>query len=327
MIERVGLKLFEPEEINGYEGTLKHDLLFFDKLLFDPNQFERNLRLAELLATPGQVENLNLFAADVAYLEKVGALFSVPFNSFSTSPVAAEEIATLEERIATLSAEAREGADLKKVVTDSDSVYRSKALTLHFHSNKLSLLRARNVSLESTDESVSLTITAPTLSRALHFLDFEDPVYTHLGDGGVMSLVQKAIPLPQDDVPIERILEFAQDERTRTHLAQLRNWVVDIEAKDLGLEEIATKLDAAQRLYSDHCQEANIEFTRKTTQRLLALPFDILSNIVKLKPSAVIAAVFAFGEERQKLSALELEAPGREAAFIHHARQTFSTSG
>lgn len=326
MLERVGLKLFEPEEIKGYEGTLKHDLLFFDKLLFDPNQFESNLHLAELFATSDQVENLKLFSADVAYLERVGALFPVPFDGLPTAPIAAEEIATLEAKIAALDAEVSEGADLEKDTADSVRVFRSNALTLHFHRNKLSLLRARNTSLESNEEGVSLTITTPTLSRPIHFLDLEDQAFSHLDDGGVMSFVQNAVPLPRDDVPMERVLEFARDERTRTHLAQLRNWVVDMEAKDLGLEEIATKLDASLRLYSDHCKEANIAFTRKTTQRLIALPFDILAKVATLRPGAAIASIFAFGEERQKLSALELKAPGREVAFIHHARKTLSTS-
>lgn len=323
LVNRVGLKLFNYFEIIDYLGALKRDLMLFDELFFDPAQFEINRNIADfLLRQKGlDADSVSLMSADIDFLVAQGALSEISYSDVELDETSQAEFDRIHSIGSELSKKALEGDDLNEVVVGERKLVTSNGMTSINYRNKLDLLCARNARMTSDAE---VTISTPTLDQPAMFFDFEmEEAESALTNGYVMRLVEAAVPMPDDSVPIEQVLDFSLDPDTIKHRKLLRDWVVDMEAEDLGLYETATKMEALLADYEDHVKRAKIKFQRSTWETIIAIPFDILRGALTLNAQKAIQSVFSIGDAELALTKVEHEAPGRELAFISKVNAKF----
>jgi hypothetical protein len=132
------------------------------------------------------------------------------------------------------------------------------------------------------------------------------------------------LPEPSADTPWEEILNFGQDPAARAALANLRKWMATI-AKDSpspggGEDELTALLDD----YEPHLRLHRIKSERGTLEAFLTTTAEVASAIVTMKWGAAVKALFDVSRAEIALLEAEQSAPGREVAYIAHARERFA---
>lgn len=140
----------------------------------------------------------------------------------------------------------------------------------------------------------------------------------------VMHILIDGLPIPDDSVSWETILDFKNNTESRGKLLAIKRWVNKISKESLGKGEIKDEIE-----YLIHEYEQSIKLHRMKTnmgmiETVLTIPAEILENLVQIKFSKAIQSCFVFKKRRIQLLEAEMRAGGRELAYIVKAREKFS---
>lgn len=138
----------------------------------------------------------------------------------------------------------------------------------------------------------------------------------------VVHLTINSLPVPDETVSWEQIMEFRSDPDSQTKFLELRNWMGEVARAELTPNDVELKLEVLIKRYNEHMNLHRMKTSTGKIQTVVVAAANLLRGNF---PDALSAL---FSSKRQRLGVLEAEltAPGREVAFIVAARETFGAA-
>ncbi len=277
---------FQPE-ILPYATKLREraeSLLAPDKL----NAVEQKLKKMRRI-------NKALIRVDDALNEFVNGLKDKVYSS--------NNMLQLKKRIAWLNKlRANEGLDYTNEINESEEIFSI-------------LIRLSALKMESENKKASFI---PLLSLPDYYSEIPAS-----RKNDVVEIVINKLPLPSATTPWEAILDYRNDNETRKSLRALRNWMRNIASKDLPAREIEDELESLMDEFDNHMKLHKLKADTEVLQTLVKAPLGLIENLLRVKPTQIIEPLFAFRKRRISLMEAEINAPGKEIAYIVKANETF----
>jgi len=139
----------------------------------------------------------------------------------------------------------------------------------------------------------------------------------------IAQLVIRDLPLPDSSTEWEQIIEYRENPDNRKALLDLRRWIRRISTEDISPVECAQELEWLESEFQTHMRLHKLKADTGTLEVVVKAPLEILENLVNLKFSKIVDPLFAIKKRRISLMEAELNAPGREIAYLVKAKQSF----
>ncbi len=153
--------------------------------------------------------------------------------------------------------------------------------------------------------------------------------YTHelpnTNKSNVAQIVISKLPLPNNETPWEPIIDYRNDSENQKNLLNLRKWIRKISAENLSSSEIEDELQWLMNQFQNHMKIHKMKANTETLEVLVKAPLEIIEDLVKLKFSKIPEPFFALKKRQINLLEAELNAPGREMAYLIKTRETFQS--
>ena len=143
------------------------------------------------------------------------------------------------------------------------------------------------------------------------------------GHSPTINVILRQLPIPSDNTPWQDILDFRSNEEARGSLVALRKWMRKLTKEGLSQIEIEEEFEYLLHIYKEHMNYHRIKFKYGLLKTIISIPFEFAENIVKIKWKDSIAALFTVQQNRLALMKAELDAPGREIAYVLKAMEKF----
>lgn len=140
---------------------------------------------------------------------------------------------------------------------------------------------------------------------------------------GVARIILRQLPQPNDSTPWEAIIDFRRDSEARGKFLGLKKWMNDVTRTDASTAEKEDQLAWLLHEYEQHLQMHRIKYRRSIFESLVIASAGIIENTLKLRFSEAAKALFSLRHRSGILLEAEKTAPGRELAYIAHARSRF----
>jgi hypothetical protein len=157
--------------------------------------------------------------------------------------------------------------------------------------------------------------------------------HSYLGDGGkiensnstkCLNILLKQLPVPGEDISLEDLLDFRSQPETIQKRNLLLNWLNTKLDKDIDPQKFVDELACLLGDYRQYIQNRKRKFNSKVAETIIKLPLQLIENLLKLQLSETASELFELRAEYLDLKKAELEAPGREVAYILNAQERFS---
>lgn len=143
------------------------------------------------------------------------------------------------------------------------------------------------------------------------------------GNEPSLSILINAPKIDFDHMDFKQFINFITSDETQKLRRRLFNWQNEISKKNLKPNEIqeliATRLDD----YKTWIDTTKMKYEVNRFELVLTIGAEVLENLLQLKPSKAIKALFDFSKRELDLTLNELQAPGRELAYIYHIQDRF----
>ncbi len=143
----------------------------------------------------------------------------------------------------------------------------------------------------------------------------------------VIQIVLKSFPLPRDDTPWEKILEFREDAVSQNQRWALRRWMRKVAQQDISPVELEEEIEWLTNEYHGHMRLHDLKTSIGTLESIIVGSGELLENVMKLRFGEIAKSLFSVQHKRIELAEAERAAPGRELAYIVKARRAFAVDG
>lgn len=126
----------------------------------------------------------------------------------------------------------------------------------------------------------------------------------------VVDVVIKALPLPDDSVPWEQIIEYRNDPESQSKFLALRHWMSEMARAELSPAEIEEKLEYLIDQYQRHMKVHRMKTDVGTLQTVLVAG----ANLASFKWGDAAQSLFSSMQRKLSLLQGELTSPGSELA-------------
>jgi len=140
----------------------------------------------------------------------------------------------------------------------------------------------------------------------------------------VIQFLLNDIPEPDFNTPWEKILEFRADEDIRNKYLALTNWVNKVAASPTSLSDVK---DEYEYLYSEYIKYFKLHKMKYNNTLLEVIVNARAGVLMALQSGEFITSfknLFQLNLSHVKLLEEEGKLPGKEVAYIYHAKQRFS---
>lgn len=142
----------------------------------------------------------------------------------------------------------------------------------------------------------------------------------------VVRIIINKLPIPSETTPWEAILDYRNDPETQKSLHALRRWIRKLSSENISPVEISDELETLIDEYQGHMKLHKMKANTETLEVILKIPFEILENLLKIKFSKIPEPFFAIKKRQISLMEAEINAPGREIAYILKTNEKFLNS-
>ena len=139
----------------------------------------------------------------------------------------------------------------------------------------------------------------------------------------VAQIVINNLPLPDDTTSWEQIIDYRNDPGNQKNLLALRRWIRKTSTEETSKAEIAEEIEWLMNEFQNHMKVHKIKANTETVEVIVKLLPETIENLIKLKFSKIPEPFFAFKKRQINLMEAELNAPGREMAYIIKTQETF----
>jgi len=139
----------------------------------------------------------------------------------------------------------------------------------------------------------------------------------------VSQIVINKLPMPDNTTPWEKIIEYRNDPDTHKKLTALRRWINRTTTQNLAPLEIEEEIEFLINDFQDHMKIHKMKANAETLEVIIKTPFEIIENLLKFNFSKISDPLIAIKKMRINLMEAELNAPGKEMAYIIKTREAF----
>jgi hypothetical protein len=139
----------------------------------------------------------------------------------------------------------------------------------------------------------------------------------------VAKVTINKLPIPDETTSWEQIIDFRSDPDNQLALLRLRRWIRKIASENLSALEIEEELEWLLNEYENNLHLHKIKSNTSAVEIWVKSPLEVLENLVTLKFSKLVDPLFAIRKRRISLLEAELQAPGREVAYILKTKEHF----
>ncbi len=208
---------------------------------------------------------------------------------------------------------------------------RSSAVELRFSGTEMDNVIAACLKTDNSEPSVR---TPRVIAAGLRSAGIDAvPLYASSGARpatpvlpGLDSVVRatlKMLPEPEATTPWDVIFEFRDDRKTHELRVRFMRLLRKIAKADVTQREAEEALLESTFEYETHLRSFHLRSSTTGLEALFSIPFEIAEDLVKIKWSSAVRRLFALKHTRGELLQNELNAPGREIAYLLHARRVF----
>lgn len=144
-----------------------------------------------------------------------------------------------------------------------------------------------------------------------------------LRSGDVHRVTINAMPEPDDSTSLEKLLEFRADVEARGKMLALRRWISGIMKCTNTPSEIAEEIEWLLHTYEEYMNIHRMKINRGVLETIITGAAEIAEDLVKVRWGKLAKMPFSVSSRKIELLEAELKAPGREIAYIAHARSEF----
>jgi len=137
----------------------------------------------------------------------------------------------------------------------------------------------------------------------------------------VLEVVLSKIPIPDEKVSWDKIIDYRKDPDTAAKFNAIRVWMQDISRQNYSKNEISDRIDHLLHEYEQHLKFHKLKYTHGNFRVFMTTLAEIVEGLVTLKFSKVTETIFSLSEKKLDLFEAEMSAPGREIAYISKAKE------
>jgi hypothetical protein len=301
---------------NNYSASLKQQSLLFDQIGI--------LRLRELREVMNSILDLEgneinaikpflqSFISDTEWLEEKGIVFEPKIETEITQ----ENLINILQTNSIIASEIR---NLNKILKDKLSNQRLESPLNKIKDKKVTdgiLLRMMSLMM-GIKPNISVVTTLPIEEYTQKIPDI-NPI-------DLVQVIIKKLPLPDGTTPWEKIIDYRRDPDNQNNLLALRRWIRKASIQNLSRNEIEEEIEWLINEFQRHMKFHKMKANTETLEVLVKVPFEILENLVKLKLSKIPEPFFALKKRQLMLMEAEINAPGKELAYIIKSREAFQS--
>jgi hypothetical protein len=201
------------------------------------------------------------------------------------------------------------------------------------------IIKRLNQSAYHSDKAYEYYIRRLCVQMRLHNMDAHPILREDLCDfsessahkSDVVQVIVNELPIPDDLTPWDYIIEFQNDPDTERKFANIRNWMDEIAQAKISRSDVEDKLRSALSDYQEHMRLHRIKTNLGTLKTFIVTEVSLLAEAGLLGLTGrtglvgmISAPFFLLKQRKVKLLEGELNALGRELAYIIKARETFS---
>jgi hypothetical protein len=139
----------------------------------------------------------------------------------------------------------------------------------------------------------------------------------------VVRLLLNELPMPGDSHSLEDILAFRDEARSEGLVQGLRIWINEMASGKLTPIEVSDKLEDLMSRYERTMKLERMSRDTGVVETLVTTSAEIAECLVKFKWSKIAKRLFEVRHKQIDLMQAEMQAPGREVAYIVKARERF----
>lgn len=143
-------------------------------------------------------------------------------------------------------------------------------------------------------------------------------------NANVLQVVLNQMPIPDDLVPWEQLIEFREDQDAKHARIGLRNWMNKVAREDYSVSEMVDELEYLLHRYESYMKHHKMKYKKLQQEVLIKLPFSLAEDLIKLRLEKIVDRLFEVRHSRMALADSEINAPGREVAYISKCKEKFS---
>ncbi len=294
------------------EDSIKSKLLYFDKLTIIKKFGFNEFNTSEIL-----LDKINKFNHEIDFLGKHDLIEEAKIDAM-TDFILESANNPENKKLFRLFYEAYKALKVKheKLITSPTPVDDKTLQDFYLHEFATEQLgcRAFNTYLNAGSPNMHTPILQIPIDA---FLSSQEPSIN------VLDIVINRFPILDKDIPLEKLVEFKQDEDSRRKLLRLKDWMTDISKTNLTEKEIAQKLDSLLEEYVYHMSIHKLRHKVAKAHWLIIPSMEFVESFPFIKFSKAAKAVFELELNRISLFDAENKAVGREIAYIQRLNEYF----
>jgi hypothetical protein len=174
--------------------------------------------------------------------------------------------------------------------------------------------RCASISLRELDNMNAYPLLTRPLPSLLNLPSFKNEVVT---------ITLNLLPVPDESVPWEQIIEYRSDPDSQSKFLALRHWMSEVARAELTPAEVEEKLEHLIDQYRQHMKLHRMKTNIGTLETIVTTSAEVLGDLASFKWGKAAEALFSLKRRQVALLEGELTAPGSEVAYIVKARETF----
>jgi len=132
----------------------------------------------------------------------------------------------------------------------------------------------------------------------------------------VMELVINRMPIPDNEIGWEQILDFKSDEAIKRNLLGLRSWMTKIGHTKYTNKEIQQEIEYLLNEYENSIKLHKLKYQIGSTEVLITTALEVLENLLALKFSKAAKSIFQLKNKKIDMLIGETKTPGKELAYL-----------
>jgi len=140
----------------------------------------------------------------------------------------------------------------------------------------------------------------------------------------VVRVVVNQLPVLSEENSWEALIDFRSDPDLGGHRLALRRWIRKMIREKISMSELQDEIEFLAHQYIEHVRLHRLKFSVGAFETVVVAGAELLENILHLKFGAAAKALFEVKRRRLDLLEAEMKAPGREIAYLVHAKERFA---
>lgn len=299
-METIGVTSIEPWFVLDDDPMIK-DLIYFDKLIYSYIHKETLEKFCNTL--PNGKNKFKEKIQEIERLEKAGLISEYKFETFNADKAKFGTEQSTQYAIKVL--------ELASNFSTKDKPFEDIFVDFLKRFREVGQLYTRlySIVLNQKEQNVYTPII-----RSIYYDVGSSEIYT---SSTVLSVLFKKFPSINDNIELERLIDFKSDPDTQLKLARLKDWVLEISRKNYSEKEIEQKIDYLLLEYTKQLEFHKLKYKLGSIETVVTISLEVLENLVKLSFSKAAKVFFDLTKKNLNLLEAESKFTGKELALIY----------